>query len=359
MKIVSDENIIRYLNENLSRDSIVSKFQSSLLKGLINYEKDPSSIVPPRTVQTSNTENSDSTHLFMPCIAPNEVGIKLISGGPSNSQKGLGFQGCILILDEFSGSLQGVLNAKTITAFRTALASTLGLVKVFDPYGKENDIPAVISVFGVGLQAYWHIKLSLILYEGKVNHVNIVNRSMNNAQELGARLSKEFPNTTFESHLYGEPHQLTTIQSRVSQSSIIFGCLPSTETVIKKCYINPEPSKKKYISLIGSYKPHMIELDLDFITPNYKNSSSSPKIIVDSKEHTLHEAGELIQAKIGADQLLEITELYSENVDPRDYTTSSNVVVLKIVGLSVMDITIANLIIQDILEGKAINIENF
>lgn len=358
MKIITDDNIVSYFNSSLSRDSIVSKFQPSLLKGLINYEKDPASIVPPRTVQMSNTENSDATHLFMPCIAPNEVGMKLISGGPSNSKNGLGFQGCILVLDEYSGSLQGVLNAKSITAFRTALASTLPMVKVFDPY--DNDVQVSgISVFGVGLQAYWHVKLALILYRGKVRNVNIINRTLANAQVLANNLFMEFPEISFEAYLYAQEDHVSTIQKQVTNSSIIFGCSPSTEAIIKNDYINQNPDTKKFISLIGSYKPHMIELDLDFIVPQYKQASAKPKILVDSKEHTLHEAGELIGSGMDAEQLIELTELYSSTIDPREYTTSSNVVVLKLVGLSVMDLSIAKLIINDIDDSNSITVNGF
>lgn len=358
MKIVTDDNIVYHLNSVLSRDSIISKFIPTLLNGLINYEKDPSNVVPPRTVQVSNTENSDTTHLFMPCIAPNDVGLKIISGGPSNNKNGLGFQGGILVVDEYSGALQGVLNAKSITAFRTALASTLSMVKVFDPYQADSEISS-ISVFGVGLQAYWHIKLALILYLGMIKHVNVINRTLSNAQTLADKLFMEFPDVSFEAYLYSDKNLLETIATQVSKSSIIFGCSPSTESVIKNSYINKDPSTKTFISLIGSYKPHMIELDLDFIESQFKLAPSKPKIIVDSKEHTLHEAGELIQSGLGPDQLLELTQLYQTDIDARQYTTESNVVVLKLVGLSVMDLSIANLIIKDIDNSICTTVEGF
>lgn len=358
MKVITEDNVERYFNSTLSRDAIINKFQPALLKGLMNYEKNPSNIVPPRIVQTTNTENSDTTHLFMPCIAPNEVGIKLISGGPSNSKKGLGFQGCILVLDEYTGSLQGVLNAKSITAFRTALASTIPMVKVLDPYDIDISVSS-ISVFGVGLQAYWHVKLALILYHDQVSHVNIINRTLKNAQELANKLFMEFPNVAFEAYLYSEEDQLASIKKQVSNSSIIFGCSPSTDAVIKADYINHDPNKKKFISLIGSYKPHMIELDLDFIVPHYKEAASKPKILVDSKEHTLHEAGELIQSGIDESQLIELTDFYNSKKESSEYATSTNVVVLKLVGLSVMDLSIANLIIKDIDNSQSFTVHDF
>ena len=97
----------------------------------------------------------------MPCISPDEVGLKVISGGPGNNSKGLGFQGCVLIMDEITGQLKAVINANNLTAFRTALASSLGLTLI----ALNANILPELSAFGVGLQAYWHIKLALLLYE--------------------------------------------------------------------------------------------------------------------------------------------------------------------------------------------------
>ena len=104
--------------------------------------------------------------------------------------QGLGFQGCVLIMDEITGQLKAVINANNLTAFRTALASSLGLTKLIAP-SNANILPE-LSAFGVGLQAYWHIKLALLLYEGKIKEVNILNRTLKNAETLADRLSKEF-----------------------------------------------------------------------------------------------------------------------------------------------------------------------
>lgn len=130
MKVIRDKDIKSFLNKRLTRESIFSQFQPVLLRGLATYAANPNAIVPPRIVQQSNNSESDTTHVFMPCISPTEVGIKVISGGPSNNTKGLGFQGCVMILDEVTGELNAIFNAACLTAFRTALASVLGLTRV-------------------------------------------------------------------------------------------------------------------------------------------------------------------------------------------------------------------------------------
>lgn len=350
MKVISDQAVTEFLNKTLSKESILDAFQPTLLKSLTTYSQDSDHIVPPRTVQPSNNPNSDTTHIYMPCISPDEVGLKVISGGPGNNSKGLGFQGCVLIMDEITGKLKAVLNANNLTAFRTALASSLGLTKLIAP-SNANILPE-LSAFGVGLQAYWHIKLALLLYEGKIKEVNILNRTLKNAEKLADRLSKEFKNVKFNSFLY-QDESLGFIP-HVQNSSIIFGCTPATSPIIKKEYLNTNPEVPKFISLIGSYKPHMIELDLN-LCKELKQKGIS--IIVDSKEHTLHEAGELIQAEFDEIQLIEIHELCAD-FDATVTDKSTGITVQKIVGLSIMDLSIGKMISNEI-GNNAVVVDDF
>ncbi|KAK6463055.1 hypothetical protein DFJ63DRAFT_102933 [Scheffersomyces coipomensis] len=349
MKVISDDAVERYLWSNLTKTQILEKFQPALLNGLKDYNEDPDKIIPPRISQLSNNPNSSVTHLYMPCISPNEVGIKVISGGPSSK---LGFQGCVLILDEFTGVLEAVINAKTLTAFRTALASTLGLVKVIHPDNK--DILKEITVFGVGLQSYWHIALSLKIYGESILQVNIINRSIENAQNLADKLKDVFPFTAFNSFSFDQEDAYV---GHIQNSSIIFGCTPSTVPVIKSHYINKDPKYPKFISLIGSYKANMIELELDFINSEFKSTGTS--IIVDSKDHTLLESGELIQGGIERDQLVDLVELYETNDSTSNYVSPHNITFQKLVGLSIMDLSMGKLISKDITSDKAVVIDDF
>ncbi|RCK60763.1 hypothetical protein Cantr_08055 [Candida viswanathii] len=352
MKVITDKQVSQFLDTHLTKESLLNQFQPTLLKSLTTYAQDSDAIVPPRTVQPSNNPDSDTTHIYMPCISPDEVGIKVISGGAGNNAKGLGFQGCVLIMDEVTGQLQAVLNANTLTAFRTALASSLGLVKKV-PLDKE-EILLEISVFGVGLQAYWHVKLALILYGDKIKQVNILNRTLKNAETLAEKFAKEFGSNSVKFNAFLYQDEVLGFVPHVANSSIIFGCTPATDPIIKQDYLNQDPSVPKFISLIGSYKPHMIELDLE-LCKSLKQKGVS--VIVDSKEHTLHEAGELIQAEFGSDQLVEIHELYAGN-ESVVTDAATNLTVQKIVGLSIMDLSIGKLVYNEI-GSDAVVIEDF
>ncbi|KAG5421224.1 hypothetical protein I9W82_000314 [Candida metapsilosis] len=344
MKVIRDKDVQAFLNKELTKESILNQFEPILLRGLSTYASNPNDIVPPRIVQHSNNPESDTTHVFMPCISPNEVGIKVITGGPSNNAKGLGFQGCVMILDEVTGKLDAIINAACLTAFRTALASILGLTRVV-PVDSKEVLPE-LCVFGVGQQAYWHMKLALLLYN--ISSVNILNRTLENAEKLKDELAKEFNGVEFRAFSFEEEEKF---KSHIENSSIIFGCTPSTTAVIKKDHLNKDPKYKKFISLIGSYKPHMIELDLDFMN-NLKDNGV--KVIVDSKEHTLHEAGELIQSGYSSEQLIEIHELYETSDFSSVTDSASGITVQKIVGLSIMDLCMGKYIYEKIGDDAVI-----
>lgn len=321
MRVISDEQISSLLT-SLSKEGVL-KFQDVLKKALEKYHKDPT-LIPERIV--INREDNDAVHIFMPSFAE-RVGIKTLGGSKE------GFKGAVSILDETNGDLLGVLNATTLTAFRTALASTIPLVKFFD--GNLRD--QTITVYGNGPQAYWHVRLTLILFPESFKKVQIAVRSINEkSNSLKESLSNEFNSIEFE--ILGQGF------ADVSKSSVIFGCVPSTEPAIK--FDNLSKDSKTFISLIGSYKPHMAEVDNETVLQALKNG----KIVVDSYEHTLAEAGELIQAGVTTSDVREIGEL--DTVENDQITGKGNLVLVKIVGLSIMDISVGTEILKESIENN-------
>lgn len=332
MKVVSDSQVVKHLYATLTKDSILNEYQPALLKALSQYEQNPE-IAPERTVRTSNTPGSDATHLFMPCIAPNSVGVKVISGGPSNSKAGLGFQGSIMILNEYTGTLEAVLDGKSLTAFRTGLASSLGLVKVFDVHSSDQVMLPELLVFGSGPQAFWHVYIAVKLYGGRIKRVNVISRS--SAVSLVEKL-RVVLSTPIEAIDVGDEEN---VRVHVSNSAIVFGCTPSEDGIIHGDYLNADSKLLKFVSVIGSYKPHMIELNLSFIKENYTGQNAP--VVVDSKAHALAEAGELIQGEIQMSQLVSLTEVHLGQYKPESLACSAGVVWQKLVGLLVMDISMA------------------
>lgn len=342
MKVISDSQIFSFLVENVSKETILSDFQPLILEALKSYQDDPSR-VPNRIVSNTSTEGSDMTHLFMPCILPKNVGLKVVSGGPTNVQKRIGFQGVVNIIDEYTGALKAVLNAKTLTAFRTALASSVALVKALDV--NDNMKPISVLVFGAGPQAFWHVFLATRLYN--VHDVTIISRRLESAETLASQLSglTQAALTT----LKWEDHE--KVREHVSRCVIVFGCTPSTEGIIRSEFLDADPNKIKFVSLIGSYKPHMIELDLDFLIKEYKVNKS--KIIVDSVPLCLDEAGEIVQARVDENLLESVADL-PEGPLSKNFFTLTGVVVCKMVGLLAEDIVVAKYL-ADRISGTQIS----
>jgi ornithine cyclodeaminase/alanine dehydrogenase-like protein (mu-crystallin family) len=118
---------------------------------------------------------------------------------------------------------------------------------------------------------------------------------------------------------HGEYERLLKVTIRAS--SVIFFTTPSTEPLFPAPYLtNPEGRKKgRYLAAIGSYKPHMVEIHPDILKQNvqpehghrhfHKHAAQGGAIVVDSVEACLKEAGEVIQAGLGPNEVVEIGEL--------------------------------------------------
>lgn len=70
-------------------------------------------------------------------------------------------------------------------------------------------------------------------------------------------------------------------------------------------------------------------------------------MIVDSKEHTLAEAGELVQSERTEKNLVSLTDLLGDKAQGR-VKLPSGVSVVKIVGLLIMDIYMAQLMLESV-----------
>ena len=244
-------------------------------------------------------------------------------------------QGAITIYSPL-GVLQGVLNAAEITAFRTALATMTILTR-----WKAPDALNVV-VFGAGKQAEWHVRLTLLLMHG-VKRVTVINRGRARLETFDntvfATLREAYPEIEFEGIATADtPAQVGT---RLVEADIISCCTPSTEPLFSARDLQRGSSKSRFMSLIGSYKPPMQEID----SATLKLAVS--KILVDSKAACLEEAGELVSAGLGPDDLIEIGELFlkdlngDENVGSKDALT-----IFKCVGFGLMDLIVSQALLE-------------
>jgi ornithine cyclodeaminase/alanine dehydrogenase-like protein (mu-crystallin family) len=258
----------------------------------------------------------------------------------------------------------GIVSAEEITAFRTALAATLMFQKRINVH--------TVTVFGAGKQAYWHIRLALLFKGDQIKHVNIINRSFDrslmlmrsfNMDEHKADAWKDvkFSALSPNSGEYGR-----LLKEEVRKADVIFCCTPSLDPLFPAEFLTSHEGRKKgrYVSAIGSYAPHMTELHPDIfkqaVAPehhnhHHKHATKSGVVIVDSLEACLKEAGEIIQAKLKPEHLVEIGELMmvkkavmkeveiggEDEKGLLEWLTRGNVL-YKSVGLGLMDLTVGH-----------------
>ncbi|THW47320.1 NAD(P)-binding protein [Aureobasidium pullulans] len=435
--VLSDHDVQRVLHSLTSQD--IDDIQQSLADALHQYstageEDGCCSAYKPQRIHMKRTDGA--TSLFMPASSSSGMGVKVITldsvnkpettpdlkrlsngstkstqsstSGPksrptsmsgttlassmSEESKPASVPRGSLTLFDNQGNPSALVNAEELTAFRTALTSCMLLKRRH----KVHDL----TVFGAGKQAYWHIRLALLLRGSEIHHVNVINRSFDRAREMLMKLYNPFPDDPdYENplgHKYGNKTKtsiLTTghteytrlLKEYVRSANVIFCTTPSTQPLFPPNYLlNPEGRKKgRYIALIGSYKPHMIELHPDIIksavAPHHehrhfhKHQKEGGAIIVDSIEACLQEAGELIQANVQPHQVVEIGELVllkreaekaaaeaakkgdtdnkgdgiqvSDDSGLKEWLCKGNVIA-KIVGLGLMDVVVGNEVVR-------------
>lgn len=322
--LVLKNDVVKSLFANLDIPG-VQEYQNTLVESLKEYKTD-TSIIPPRIVKSTEY---GCTHLFMASTG-STVGMKAITGSRE------GFKGITTILDRETGYPLGVINGAVLTAFRTALCNTLPLIKVFPLNEKyENE---TLVVFGVGEQAVWHIRLALILYPGRFTKVVISNRTVSKAEMLCAELQSENNGIVFSAVGIPSGESDDPLLEIFKTTTVVFTCIPTSKPTVTAKLVE-QLQKRCFIGAIGSYKPHMTEIEGDVLKKYVLEKGG--KIIVDSAEHCLHEAGEFIINEIKEDSLVEISTLF-ENDSNNDWIKDQKVVVSKLVGLCIMDVSVGN-----------------
>ncbi|KAL9601967.1 MAG: hypothetical protein Q9219_002191 [cf. Caloplaca sp. 3 TL-2023] len=321
---------------------------------------------PSTTSTASSHSKNDSTPPATPSsqmsnlsLAPSTATKSSMASSQSTSPIGS------LTLLTASGQPYGFLAASELTAFRTALAATMIFTRRTHVH--------TIAIFGAGAQALWHIRLALLLRGPEIHHVHIINRNFRRARQLMTdiytspewehlRKSNDKLDFSIVSNEYGEYTRL--LKEHIRKSDVIFCCTPSTAPLFPPEYLTSSEGRKKgrYISAIGSYRQHMIELHPDIlrqaVAPEHKHhhhrhAEKGGVIVVDSLSACMKEAGEVKQANLTPEQLVEVGELLmvkkasmreiaeggEGEVGLKRWLQGGNVI-YKSVGLGLMDICV-------------------
>lgn len=208
----------------------------------------------------------DSTLLLMPAWNPGEnAGVKVITVSPKNSQfKMPSIQGVYIYFDALKGHVKAILEAKSLTAKRTAAASALA-----SSFLSRKNASSLLMI-GTGALSTNLIKAHAAVRP--INTVYIWGRNFNKAKAIAAELKEEsFIVTAIES-----------IEEKIRQVDII-SCATLSKTPL---ILGANLQEGQHIDLVGAYKKDMRESDNATI--------SRASVYVDTFQGTLKEGGDIV-----------------------------------------------------------------
>lgn len=285
------------------------------------------------------TSHGDTT-LFMPVSDTLSTGVKVVAV-PKNGP----IRGVINVLSAATGALLGVISAAEVTAFRTALATMTLFSRCKALFGQKR-----VIVFGAGRQAEWHARLALLLSSEQIEAITFINRGQERLDQMMAGLlpdlQQRYPAlkvTAYAKSSLAPKEYVSRLNADLAESNVLFCCTPSTEPLFAYDAISSNKRyQRRFISMIGSYKPHMQEIDKQTLL-----SGTEGRIYVDSKHACLEEAGELIMAGVQESQLVEAGDVFGQDPDLKaERVPDVGNIVFKCVGMGIMDLVVAKTLLD-------------
>jgi ornithine cyclodeaminase/alanine dehydrogenase-like protein (mu-crystallin family) len=208
--------------------------------------------------------------LLMPAFLSQsrELGLKMVSIWGDNPAKGLpAIVAMVTVFDADTGQPLAVINGEELTAIRTGAGGGLAADVLARPDSR------VVTVFGSGVQA--RAQLAAVCEVRQIGEVRILGRSPASVDKFAAEI-EQWPNA---------PQTVKVAGSRrdaVQGADIVITATNSEKPVFDGRDLSPGT----HITAVGSYAPHMQEVDE--VTVQYS------KIVVDSVQACLSEAGDLL-----------------------------------------------------------------
>lgn len=262
-------------------------------------------------------EGMDSTLLLMPAWEESEaVGVKIVTVSPNNAKYNLpAIQGLYLLMDAQKGTIEALLEGKTLTAKRTAAASALA-----SSYLSRKNSSSILIV-GTGALSSELIKAHSSVRN--IKDVYIWGRDKSKALKIVEELKDDF-----------NIKAIDNIEDEISNVDIISCATLSVEPLIFGKYLRAG----QHVDLIGAYKPNMREADDELIktVDIYIDSDMAKKETGDIKIPL--DTNVIKEEDIKAD-LFELTRKIKEG-----RTSDSSITLFKSVGHGLEDLAAAKLV---------------
>jgi ornithine cyclodeaminase/alanine dehydrogenase-like protein (mu-crystallin family) len=256
--------------------------------------------------------------LLMPAYlhGSQDLGIKIVSIYKDNPLKGLPtVTAIVIVLDSQTGQPRALIEGDSLTATRTG--ATGGLASEF--LARRN--AKTVALFGAGVQA--RAQLQGLMAVRSIAQVNLFDLSASAAQKLAGEIAS-WPDAP-------AVNLVSNSKEAIQNVDIIITATTSSKPVFDGNEIKPGT----HITGVGSYTPQMQEVD--------ETTARRARIIVDSREACLAEAGDIIipRATIAAELGEIVNGLKPGRQSPEEITF------FKTVGVAVADATAAAAVLNE------------
>lgn len=260
---------------------------------------------------------TDTTMLLMPAWSAGEsAGVKFVTISPANVRFDLpAVQGIYIFLDAVTGSVRAMLEAKSLTAKRTAAASALA-----SSYLSRSDAKSMLMI-GTGALSTNLVRAHTSVRP--IQNVFVWGRSFDTASAVCDQLRNE----TFDV----EP--IKAIKDRLSDVDIVSAATLSPNPLIRGELLVPG----QHIDLVGSYQQDTREADNETIR--------RASVFVDTYQGGLTESGDIViplreNVIKESDVRADLFQLCAEEKTGRE--TNDEITVFKSVGHALEDLAAAN-----------------
>lgn len=260
--------------------------------------------------------SKDSTLLLMPAWTPGEdSGVKVVTINPYNGDLGLpAIQGSYLYMDASNGRLKAIIEAKSLTAKRTAATSALA-----SEYLSRKDADSLLMI-GTGALSINLIKAHTAIRP--IKRVYVWGRSFEKAQRISNQLKEETYGVT----------AIEKVDDVISEVAIISCATLSESPLVLGAHLVPG----QHLDLVGAYKPNMREADDAAINKSTVFVDAFGGGLKESGDITIPlETGVLKEEEIAAD----IFGLCSNQMPGR--ISADQITLFKSVGHALEDLTAA------------------
>ena len=306
IRLITGREIKRYYSMEQAIDSMERAF-SLLSSG--------ESFVPIRFV--SRVPSNKMMMLFKPAYVEkeNKLSVKFLLQRENELIPGIPIiQGLVILADAYSGEILSIMDGETITALRTGAASGLAT----RCFARKDS--SILAVFGCGQQGKTQVEA--VSCERDIKKVLLYDRN----REIADRFARDIENK------YMIEAVNTKDISLLSEADIICTSTNSTEPLFRKELLKAGV----HINAIGSFQPHMQELD-PFILRD-------ARVYVDHLDSCIEESGDFILPI--SEGIIQKSDIFGEIGDfclnkISGRQSDSEITVFKSVGNAIQDFTVA------------------